>query len=174
MRSDPIFAAIDKHRKLLKQAVRASQALEVAEIRIRKKHGRRPTQLVQWRNYTISGCEIDYRREVWLERQWLQELGVDRKQIEKEYRAKKAEERINIKAGKAWDRRHGLALLRREHERAWQARRDAGIRLSKTKPTTLAGVGVLLKYVRADMEDGDCDWHLPALDTVIAALDSMT
>jgi hypothetical protein len=173
MKRDPIFAAIDKHRKLLKQAIQAATALEVAERRIRKKHGRRPEQLVQWRNYTICGREIDERRKAWLLPQWLQVLGVNRKQIEKEYRAKKAEELANIKAGKAWDRRHGVTRLRQENERAWQAYSDAGIRLSKTKPTTPAGAGALVKHLRLDLETGDSDWHLPALDTIAVALERM-
>jgi hypothetical protein len=172
-RADPIFAAIRKHQELIEQCCRTTHAREIAQRKVEKKHGRRPIKLVHWRGFQVSGREIDDRREVLLQPQWLRELGVSRKQIEKEFRAVKAKERAIIRAEKAWDRRYGLTSLRREDDQMWRAWHDAGTHLSKTKPTTPAGAGALIEYLRADLKEGTCDWHFPALETVAAALARM-
>jgi hypothetical protein len=64
---DPIFAAIDNHRKLFKAWNALYDAIERAESKANKKHGRRPWSLVAWRNYSaIGGSEIEDRREEFL------------------------------------------------------------------------------------------------------------
>ena len=65
--ADPIFAAIEKHRKMFKAWNALYDALERAETKARKKYGRRPWSLVAWRNYSaIGGSEIEDRREEFL------------------------------------------------------------------------------------------------------------
>jgi hypothetical protein len=77
---DPIFTAIEKHRKMLKAWIALSDALERAETKAKKKYGRRPSSLVAWRNYSaICGSEIEARRE-----EFLKLPGIDPKKIEKE------------------------------------------------------------------------------------------
>ena len=78
--ADPIFAAIEKHRKLFKAWNALYDALERAETKAKKKYGRRPSSLVAWRNYSaIGGSEIEDRRE-----EFLKLPGIDPKKIEKE------------------------------------------------------------------------------------------
>ncbi len=74
---DPIFAAIDNHRKLVKAWNALSDALDRAESKAKKKHGQRPWSLVAWRNYSaIGGSEIEDRRE-----EFLKLPGIDPKKI---------------------------------------------------------------------------------------------
>jgi hypothetical protein len=78
--TDPIFVAIQKHQKLLKEWIRLYEVLGKAENKAKKKHGRRPSSLIAWRNYSaIGGHEIDDRRE-----EFLRLPGIDPKRIEKE------------------------------------------------------------------------------------------
>jgi hypothetical protein len=52
----------------------------------------------------------------------------------------------------------------------------AGMRMARTKPKTLAGVGAMINYVRREAENLHSleDWSLPALKTVAAALNRMS
>jgi hypothetical protein len=165
---DPIFAAIQKHRNLLKEWVRLYEGLEAAENKAKKKHGHRPCSLIAWRTYShIGGHEIEDRRE-----EFLRLPGIDPKKIEKEYRDAKARERAAERAQRDWDKRAGIASLRQQYERALSAEIAAGINMAKIKPRTPAGAGALVAYIRADMEnDGNGpEWHLSALSTAAAAL----
>jgi hypothetical protein len=163
---DPIFAAIDNHRKLLNAWVALYAALDRAEFKAQKKHGRRPLALVAWRNYSaIGGSEIDDRRE-----DFLRQPGADPKKIEKEYLAAKARERAGKRAMSAWDKSAGLAAQRRELERAITAEQQAAVRMAKTKPRTAVGAAAMLRYVKTDMEGGDIPWHMIALGTIINTL----
>jgi hypothetical protein len=140
MKTDPIFAAIQKHRKLIKEGNRLQDAVEEAENKAKKKHGHRPSSLIAWRNYSaIGGREIDDRRK-----EFLRLPGIDPKKIEKEYRDAKARERAAERAGRAWDKRAGIASLRQQYERTIRAERAAGMSMAKTKPRTPAGVAALV------------------------------
>src|ERR1035437_1236227 len=111
--ADPIFAAIEKHRKLFKAWNALCDALERAETKAKKKYGRRPWSLVAWRNYSaIGGSEIEARRE-----EFLKLPGIDPKKIEKEYLEAKARERAGERA---WDKRAGLAAQRLELDPPWK------------------------------------------------------
>jgi hypothetical protein len=88
--ADPIFAAIDKHQKLVRAVNALSDALERAELKAKKKYGRRPWSLVAWRNYSaIGGSEIEARRE-----EFLKLPGIDPKKIEKESRSIRSSGRL--------------------------------------------------------------------------------
>jgi len=166
--ADPIFAAIDKHRNLIKECDRLWDAVEGAENKAKKKYGHRPWSLIAWRNYSaIGGSEIDDRRE-----EFLQQPGADPKKIEKEYRAAKAQNRAAIRAGEEWDKRTGVAPIREQYERARGAETAAGMRMAKTTPKTSAGSGALIAYTRTDLEIGmGPEWHLVALATAADALE---
>ena len=160
---DPIFAAIEEHRRLAEASNRLYDALDLAQSKAAKKHGSKPFVLIAWRNYShIAGSEIDGARE-----EFLKLPAIDPKKIEKEYREAKARER----AERAWYKRSGLAPQRREYERTFEAERRAAVRLAKIIPSTPAGASAMLGYVRADyIEDGPTEWHLATLDTIIATL----
>lgn len=67
-----------------------------------------------------------------------------------------------------------LASLQTKYERTRRAETAAGMRMAKTKPTTPAGAGALVAYVRADLEIGvGPEWHLVALATAAKALAGM-
>jgi len=166
---DPIFAAIEDHKKLFDEATRFSMALSEAEEAAEQKHGYRPVPLIHWRNYFIGGTEIDFRRAA-----LLAEPGADSKKIEKEYRAAKASCEARERAGRAWDDRAGVALRREEMECAYRAARAGATHLAMLKPTTPAGTRALIAYVRADRKDYCEEWHEVAIMTAIDALAGMS
>ena len=169
--SDPIYAAIKQHRKLVAESDRLYDELQKAENAAEKKHGRRPSALIAWRSYSvISASEIDDRRE-----EFLRQPGADRKQVEREYRDAKDRARAAARAGLEWDKRTGLAPLRQLYERTRRAETAAGRRMAKTKPITPAGAVALVDYVRHDIEIGEGpEWHKIALATTAASLTRMS
>ena len=169
--TDPIYAAIEQHRKFVAESDRLYDELQKAENAAKKKHGRRPSSLIAWRSYSeIGASEIDDRRE-----EFLRKPGADRKQVEREYRDAKDRARAAVRAGLEWDKRTGVAPLRQLYERTRRAETAVGRRMAKTKPTTLAGAAALVDYVRHDIEIGEGpEWHKIALATTAAALSSMS
>lgn len=76
---------------------------------------------------------------------------------------------FNAREGIAWDKRTGLTVLRKASKRALRDQRSAGMRMARTRPTTPAGLAVLIDYVRRDSVPGKCDWHSVALKTAAIA-----
>jgi hypothetical protein len=167
--ADPIFAAIDGHRKSATASFEIYSALDNAEAELKAKHGHRPYELITWRDYYIGGSEIDQRREA-----LLREAGADRKQIERKYLDAKARERAQIRAGVEWDNVTGTAPLREQFDRANDAENTATTTMATTRPRTPAGAAALITYVLENMENGDSEWHRIALATTAAALQSMS
>jgi hypothetical protein len=169
--NDPIYAAIEQHRKFVAESDRLYDELQKAENAAEKKHGRRPSALIAWRSYSAIGAsEIDDRRE-----EFLRQPGADRKQVEREYRDAKDRARAAARAGLEWDKRTGVAPLRQLYERTRRAETAVGRRMAKTKPTTPAGAAALVDYVRHDIEIGEGpEWHKIALATTAAALSRMS
>jgi hypothetical protein len=164
MKPDPIYAAIDAHLRLDKFWCDLSEKLDLAEYKAQKKHGARPCTLVAWRDWLTSGSGIDKARKDFLAQ------GLDPNMINKEYRDAKRRERAAERAERAWDRRTGIAPLRRECDRAIEAERRAAVRMAKTRPTTPAGVAKMLAFLKADIKDGETHWHEIAFDTLVATL----
>src|SRR5471032_3525377 len=77
---DPIFARIAIHKKLTADWQRLQDQLDEAEWTAAQEHGRRPVELIHWRNYHIGGSEIDSRRE-----QLLEAGEIDPATVEQEY-----------------------------------------------------------------------------------------
>jgi hypothetical protein len=167
--ADPIFAMIVMHKKIEADWQELSDQLHDAEFNAGKIHGHRPLELIHWRNYTIGGSEIDTRREALLE------AGeIDPATIEQEYLDAKARYKAQIAAGLAWDKRVGLATLRADVGRRVAAAKRYEKRLSHTMPTTAAGTAALLQYVLDDdLEADESYWHMTALRSAVAALNSM-
>jgi hypothetical protein len=163
---DPVFALIDAHKARTKEWLRLYSKLDKAQLQAGE-NGRRPWKLIAWRNYSeIGGQEIDDRRK-----EFLNQPGADRKQVEKEFRDAKAREAAAARAGVEWDHRVGITLLRKQYERANAAERRAAMRMARTKPTTLAGAAALVAYTRRDLMDApDPVWPMVALKTVASAL----
>jgi hypothetical protein len=111
--TDPIFAAIDEHKRLKREVYRASQALQDAEGDAYEQHGHRPIALITWRNYHIGGEEIEVRRDALLKKP-----DADPEQIEREYLDAKARYQAKLEAETQWDRRSGTAPLRRKSDEA--------------------------------------------------------
>jgi hypothetical protein len=171
MKPDPIFTAIKEARALLMAWSRMYGALDLAEYRARKKHGQRPWSLIAWRNYSaIGGREIDRAYDEFLRSKFLRVHGIDRKRIKKEYIDAKARERAAERAQRAWDRRAGIAIKRRECDQASEAARRADMRMAKMRPTTPVGAAAMLAYLKEDIKGGENNWHNVAFDTLIATL----
>jgi hypothetical protein len=166
---DPIFAMIATHKTLTADWQRLYDQLDEAEWTAAKEHGRRPDGLIHWRNYTIGAYEIDTRRE-----SLLKAGEVEPATVEQEYLDAKVRYRAQVAAGFAWDKRAGLATLRKNVDRRVAAERQCAKRLARTIPTTPAGAAALIQYVLDDDLTTDEDhWHMPALRTAVDALKSM-
>ena len=166
---DPIFAAIDAYKARTKEMSCLYDKLEEAEFEAAKTYGRRLWPLIGWRNYSeIGGREIDDRRK-----EFLSQPGADPKQVEKEFRNAKAREAAAEQAGVEWDQRAGIAPLREQYERARLAEHRGGMRMARTKPTTMAGAAAMITYTRRDIMKGEVDWQMVALKTVAVALAQM-
>jgi hypothetical protein len=167
---DPVFAAITAHEASIAEVYRLGDVLDEAEHGAEKAHGRRPVALIKWRSYVIGGTEIDRVRLFFL-REVRRRSSDNSKRVDREYRDAKARYAAAVSAGADWDKRAGITQLRQQFERAKVAQRTAAERLAITRPTTPAGAGALIDYVRADIGDGIyVDWHLVALHTVGEAL----
>jgi hypothetical protein len=167
---DPIFARIATHKKLTADWQGLYDQLQEAEWTAAQEHGRRPIELIHWRNYHIGASEIDTRRESLLE------AGeVDRATVEQEYLDAKARYQAQVAAGLAWDKSTGLETLRKDVDRRSAAEWRYAKRLARTMPTTPAGTAALIQYILdTDLEPDETFWHVTALQTSVAALNGMT
>lgn len=167
---DPIFAAIAEHKARMKEESRLLDKLEEAEFGARETYGRRPSELIAWRNYSdIGEYGIDKAREG-----FLRQPGADPGQIEQQYQNAKARLVAAKHEGIAWDYRAGTAQLRKASDGASDAEDRAAMRMARTKPTTAAGAAALITYLRRDMDSGSTDWHDVALKTLASALTQMS
>jgi hypothetical protein len=166
---DPIFAMIATHKTLNADWQRLYDQLDEADSTAAEEHGWRPLELIRWRNYDIGASEIDTRRETLLE------AGeVDTATIEQEYIDAKARYKAQVEAGIAWDKRTGLETLRKVVDRGVAADMRYARRLASTMPTTAAGVAALIQYILDNDLAAEKDyWHMTALKTAVAALNSM-
>ena len=166
---DPIFAAIETHEKLAAQGARLFDQLQEAEHEAEKEHGRRPIELISWRDYTIGSSEIETRRA-----ELLEAGAVDPATIEQEYLDAKARYQAKVAAGIAWDKSTGLTALRNEVEALSAKTHQCAHQLARTQPTTPAGAGALIQYVLNDYLCADEGyWHTIALKTAADALTEM-
>lgn len=167
--ADPIFRMIASHKAAVTASNNAYSAHDEAEFNAAERLGKhRPQPLISWRGYSIGRSEIERRRIALLEG------GLDAATIEVEY--KDAVRRYNqqVSAGNAWDKRAGIADLIRQREQAQAAERRSAKRLSATAPTTPEGAAALLQFILDDDLEPDADyWHLPAIKTLIDALQAM-
>jgi hypothetical protein len=167
--ADPIFAMIASHKKLQAAWQGLYDQLDEAKWTAAKEHGNRPIELIHWRNYHIGESEIDTRRESLLE------AGeVEPATVEQEYLDAKARYKAQVAAGLAWDKATGLETLREDVDRRIAAERRYVKRLARTMPTTPAGAAALIQYILDDdLEADETYWHMTALRSAVAALNSM-
>jgi hypothetical protein len=166
---DPIFARIATHKKLTADWQGLYDQLDEAKWTAAKEHGNRPIELIHWRNYHIGESEIDTRRESLLE------AGeVEPATVEQEYLDAKARYKAQVAAGLAWDKTTGLETLRKDVDRRIAAERRYVKRLAHTMPTTAAGAAALIQYILDDdLAADESYWHMTALRSAVAALNSM-
>jgi hypothetical protein len=166
---DPIFARIATHKKLTAEWQRLYDQLDEAELDAAQEHGRRPIELIHWRDYHIGASEIDTRRA-----QLLEAGEIDPATIEQEYLDAKARYQAKVAAGLAWDKNTGLEASRKDVDRRSAAEWRYAKRLARTMPTSAAGVAALIQYVLdSDLVDDKSYWHMTALRTAVAALNSI-
>ena len=107
--SDPVFAMIATHKKLLAEWQGLYDQLDMAESNAAQEHGLRPIELIHWRHYHIGGSELDMRRAA-----LLTAGEVDPATIEQEYLDAKVRYQAKVAAGLAWDKITGLDTLRKD------------------------------------------------------------
>jgi hypothetical protein len=167
--ADPIFAMIASHKKLQAAWNELYDRLQEAEHTAAQEHGWRPIALIHWRDYTIGDSEIDTRRA-----QLLDDGEVDPATIEQEYLDANARYEAKIAAGVAWDKRTGLETLSKNVDLAVAAAGRCTKNLARTMPTTSAGAAALIQYILDDdLEADETYWHMTALRSAVAALNSM-
>jgi hypothetical protein len=128
-----------------------------------------PIALILWRDHHIGDSEIDTRRE-----QLLEAGEIDPGTIEREYLDAKARYEAKIAAGAAWDKRTGLETLSKNVDQALTVAHRCSQRLARTIPSTPAGAAALIQYILDDDFDADENyWHMTALRSAVAALNSM-
>jgi hypothetical protein len=94
--------------------------------------------------------------------------------VEQEYLDAKARYKAQVAAGLAWDKATGLETLREDVDRRIAAERRYVKRLARTMPTTPAGAAALIQYILDDdLEADETYWHMTALRSAVAALNSM-
>ncbi len=167
--ADPIFAMIDTHKTLTAEWQELCDQLDKAESAAAEEHGHRPIELIHWRHYRIGASEIDDRRGTLLE------AGeIDPATVEREYLDAKARYQAQVAAGLEWDKNTGLEALRKEADRRGVAGWRYAKRMARTRPTTAAGVAALIQYaLDDDLTADEGYWHLPALRSAVAALNSI-
>ena len=173
---DPIFAAIVEHKSLWEKWSLLEEEINNIEEAESEKSRDRPVELIAWRSYSsIGDYEIDRARE-----EFLRQPNADHEQIEKEYQDAKARLKAVEREAIAWDYRMGIGPLRKQCEQLWRAWEREGKKLARTRPTTPAGAGALIAYIRSVIIDtrdwGEWamdDWTMPALKTVAASLAEM-
>jgi hypothetical protein len=166
---DPVFAMIATHKKLTADWQGLYDQLQDAEIDAASEHGNRPIALISWRDYTIGASEIDTRHK-----QLLEAGEIDPATVEQEYLDAKARYQAQVAAGVAWDKSTGLATLRKDVDNRVAAAGRYATRLAQTMPTTPAGAAALIRYILDDdLEADESYWHMTALKSAVAALNSM-
>jgi hypothetical protein len=163
---DPIYAAIAAHRASEKKWMAVASDLDRKESSAwralgssgpntaiswsaRKKIGPRPYKSVLWRTYGVDESDIKEKRDLYLEQRCRNQARLD----------------------DIWIRRAGVGKLRKRLDRDLAEETIVADRLSRTKPTTLAGVAALIEYASSDFEHSTpMDWQCQALATAAAVL----
>ena len=166
---DPIFTAIEAHKEAYRTWSKINTELDRKEHTAWKQIGHRPIELIIWRNYHIGQEEIKIRRDAFLDARV-----ASPRLIRAEYRDALDRYRTQCRKAAAWDRRAGLARLRREHDRLLKEEWIVGWKLGRTEPTTPGGAGAMLEYIEVQSRDTDLSgWYREGVLTVVKVLKAM-
>lgn len=124
--------------------------IERAEHSARPEHGARPSNLIEWRNYSaIYGAEIEGARDRFIGE------GIDEKVIQAEYRSAKKRFRATFRAQEDWDRKVGLNDLRKEYEAKVSETQAAWKALGKVRLTSIRDAAAIIGILRERMHRYD-------------------
>jgi hypothetical protein len=166
---DPIFAAIEAHKASEKKWQAIATLLDRKEFSAKKKIGPDPHRSVLWRNYGVDEDDIKEKRDLYLE----QRVASPRV-IKAEYLDVLERCREQSRKADRWARRAGVLKLREQVKRGVDEDYALATRLSRVKPTTLAGAAALIEYIASDFEHScPIDWQIRALATATSALRTM-
>jgi hypothetical protein len=119
--------------------------------------------------YAVDESDIKEKRDLYLE-----QCVASPRVIRAEYLDVLEQCRKQARLDDIWIRRAGVAKLRRRLDEGLAEEDAAANRLSRVKPTTLAGVAALIEYVSSDFKYScPLDWQRQALATATAALKAM-
>jgi hypothetical protein len=158
--SSEALALIERCRKGDRRWDVLYNKIDSAEKVARDEFGRRPFELIEWRNYSAIGCsEIERARDEFIRD------GIDEKVVQAEYRSAKRRYREAARAGDDWDRKVGLTDLRKEYDDNRCETRAAWKALGKVPVTSmsdaLAIIDLLRERMRKFSELSD-DWEVAA------------
>jgi hypothetical protein len=175
-KDDPIYAAIQAHKEAFQNCSKLSDELERKEHAAEKKIGPRPSEGVTWRDYHVFPLELKIRRDQFI--RWHRANPKFHqntpKLIRAEYRDAVKRSHAQCRKASAWDRRAGVAALRKETDAALQREMKIGTRLGQTKPATPSGAAAVLRYIEVESRDTDMSgWYRETLMTTAKALQGM-
>jgi hypothetical protein len=162
--SATVAAAIDRYKKADAESERAYDLWDEAESAAGKKIGQRPTPMIRWRSFYIGEGEIEQTRDTLLER------GLDRNEIEAEYRDAKARYRLQVKKGNAWDRDAGITDMTDRWHQAYSEAEAAKESLLSVSISSTADAAALLAVACSNLGNGTVldDWEVEMLANVNA------
>jgi hypothetical protein len=160
--SAAIAAAIDRYTKAYAESERAYDLWDESESAAGKMIGQRPAPMIRWRSFYIGEGEIEQTRDTLLER------GLDRDEIEAEYRDAKARYRLQVKKGNAWDREAGIADLTDRWHQSYEETEAAKESLLSLPISSTADAIALLAVVCGNLGNGTVldDWEVELLANV--------
>jgi hypothetical protein len=174
--TDPIFSAIEAHENAYQKWSKLDDELDRKEHVATKKIGQRPSELVMFGNYHTCGDEMKFRRDQLIRWHKINPKfhTATPKIIRAEYQDALKRSRAQCREAAAWDRRAGIATLRKEVDAAFREELKIGRRLGRTKPTTPGGAAAVLQYIEVESRDTDMSgWYREALITTAKALQAI-
>jgi hypothetical protein len=152
---------VDRCRRGDRRWTVLANKIDAAEEIAKEKFGRRPFELVAWRNYSAIGdCEIEWARD-----EFLRADNADQTTVQAEYIETKKRYRDAIRAGEKWDRKAGLSKLRKEYEETRRDTRAAWKALGKVPVKNLKDAAAIMKLLRArarTFNEISDDWEVAA------------
>jgi len=168
----PLEDALDRRRKADKLFNHLYDKHDAAKAAGGEKHGRRPTELIAWRNYSHIGADgIERARKEFLEN------GEDASIVEQEYLDTKKRYRAIVRAGKNWDKRAGLSSQLKAIKEARAELHAANKALGSVNLRSVADASALLDLVYANLKKfgGSPEtWEMAALRNATTHLNRVT
>lgn len=151
---DTTLDRIHRHRVLGKQILALSDAEDQTASAAEEIHGKRPSALIAWRDYShIGGYEIERVRREFLER------GIPADVVEQEYLDAKRRYRKRTAECRRWDKAAGVYQIDRQIKTIINERWNIFQSFIDEPPSTGKEASALILYVLESYEGSEFDEH---------------